>query len=136
MSNVVRKLSSQFDPGAKLLEGLGVSSSNTAMRLLDPASGYQAAASSGAPNTVGNQLSQLHDPGNFLHQPGDPKKVNDANNAAIAAMPRAPNQDTAANASQQQADYLRRRRGVLGNIFAGNQQNSTPVVSQKQLLGQ
>lgn len=39
--------------------------------------------------------------------------------------PEPPSQDTAANAANQQALLMRRRRGVLSNIFAGNQNTNT-----------
>lgn len=48
--------------------------------------------------------------------------------------PTPPTQDIAANAAQQQMDMLRRRRGILGNIFAG--QTATPQTQSKSLLGQ
>lgn len=52
----------------------------------------------------------------------------------IPQAPQPPTQDTAANASNQQADLDRRRRGVLANIMGG--QNATaPTVSNKTQLG-
>jgi hypothetical protein len=47
--------------------------------------------------------------------------------------PGPPTQDTAANAAMQQNDLLRRRRGVYGNIFAGNA--PAPQTATKSLLG-
>ena len=137
MSNVVNAVRDRYTgPTTWLANQLGISTSNTALQLADPSVGLERASKSGAPGTVGNTLKSIADPGQFINGgPSNPKKLNDERDAAIAATPRAPNQDTAANAGQQQADYLRRRRGILGNIFGGNQPNSTPVVAQKQLLG-
>jgi hypothetical protein len=44
-----------------------------------------------------------------------------------------PTQDTAANAAIQQDTLMRLRRGVYGNIFAGNA--ATPQTSTKSNLG-
>jgi len=81
--------------------------------------------------------SSVGDPANFFTQSKLEKdRIAAQNAAALAAAPKAPNQDTAANSAQQQSDYLRRRRGVLANIFGGNQPNSAPVTtSSKSLLG-
>lgn len=50
------------------------------------------------------------------------------------APPNVPTLDSAENATNQQQDQMRRRRGVLSNIYAGqNAQN--PTVSSKTLLG-
>ncbi len=49
------------------------------------------------------------------------------------APPGPPTQDTAANAATQQSDYLRRRRGVMANIAAGNA--GSPTVQNKSALG-
>lgn len=51
------------------------------------------------------------------------------------APPGAPTQDTAANAAQQQADQLRRRRGVMANIYGGGSGGGTPTVASKSTLG-
>lgn len=81
------------------------------------------------------------DPGSYFKPSQQQEKIAadqaaSAAAAAEAARPHAPNQNTAANAAQQQADYMRRRRGVLGNIFGGNQANSAPVATAtKSLLG-
>lgn len=50
------------------------------------------------------------------------------------APPTAPTQDTAANASLQQQDLLRRRRGVFANIFAGGAAPA-PTTATKSALG-
>lgn len=50
------------------------------------------------------------------------------------APPGPPSQDTAANAALQQNDVLRRRRGVMANIFAGGAA-ATPATSTKSTLG-
>lgn len=50
------------------------------------------------------------------------------------APPGPPTQDTAANATTQQQELLRRRRGVYGNVFAGGQAPA-PVVQSKSALG-
>ena len=116
---------------------LGISKSNSLTAALDPmATAFQKAGN--GPNTAENAGKSFADPGGFLGGASsvrDPKAENAAADAAAASVPHAPNQDNAANAAQQQADYLRKRRGILGNIFGGSQPNSTPVVSQKQLLG-
>lgn len=44
-----------------------------------------------------------------------------------------PTQDTAANADIQQQQALLRRRGILGNIYAGNA--SQPTTASKTALG-
>lgn len=51
----------------------------------------------------------------------------------IPGSPQPPTQDTAANAANQQADMMRKRRGVLANIAAGNA--TAPQVSAKTTLG-
>lgn len=52
----------------------------------------------------------------------------------VPQAPQPPTQDTAANAANQQADMMRKRRGVLANIMGG--QNATaPQVSSKATLG-
>lgn len=77
------------------------------------------------------------DPGAFFTQSKAQKDAYQAKvDAALAAIPHAPNQDVAANAAQQQSDYMRRRRGVLANIFGGSQPNSAPVATgNKSSLG-
>jgi hypothetical protein len=45
-----------------------------------------------------------------------------------------PTQDTAANANLQQQAQLLRRRGIMGNIFAGSNA-STPATASKTALG-
>lgn len=51
-------------------------------------------------------------------------------------IPSAPTGDTAATSARQNQDFLRQRRGVLSNIFAGaNQSAPAPTVAQKTLLG-
>lgn len=49
----------------------------------------------------------------------------------VPPAPTAPTQDTAANAARQMQDQMRRRRGVYGNIFAGNA--ATPAVAKTAL---
>lgn len=44
-----------------------------------------------------------------------------------------PTQDTAANANLQQQQQLLRRRGLIGNIYAGNA--ATPTTASKTALG-
>jgi len=53
---------------------------------------------------------------------------------APTAAPQAPTLDSAANAANQQDDLMRRRRGILSTMFAGNNQPA-PTVASKQLLG-
>lgn len=48
--------------------------------------------------------------------------------------PTPPTLDTAANAANQQDDLMRRRRGILANIYAGGS-TPAPTVASKQLLG-
>ena len=57
-----------------------------------------------------------------------------AGSAAPPPPPSPPTQDVAANAAKQQLDFLRRRRGVLGNIFAGAGQTA-PATTTKATLG-
>lgn len=52
----------------------------------------------------------------------------------IPTPPKPPTQDTAANAANQQQDLLNKRRGVLANIYAGQQTQAPPAV-QKVNLG-
>lgn len=47
--------------------------------------------------------------------------------------PGPPTQDVAANAAQQQQDILRKRRGVLSNIYAGGAAGAPDVASKSQL---
>lgn len=49
------------------------------------------------------------------------------------APPGAPTQDAAANAAQSQTDLLRRRRGVMANIYAGGGAGAPPVASKSTL---
>ena len=136
MTNVVNKVRDTLVKNEGW-DKLGIGPSNTLRQVADPSSIARnkigTSDSGGAPVTA----STLIDPGRWLSKsPLDPAKSNAEAAAAIDSAPKSPNQDTAANSAQQQSDYLRRRRGILGNIFGGNQPNSTPVVSQKQLLGQ
>lgn len=50
------------------------------------------------------------------------------------APPMPPTFDTAANAANQQEDLMRKRRGILANIYAGGSAPA-PTVASKQLLG-
>ena len=52
----------------------------------------------------------------------------------VAPLPKAPNIDTADNAAQQQMDQMRKRRGVMANIYGGAINTPAPT-AQKQLLG-
>lgn len=52
---------------------------------------------------------------------------------AADTPPAPPNPNDAANAAQSQADALRQRRGLLANIYAGN--NPTQPVAGKTTLG-
>lgn len=54
--------------------------------------------------------------------------------AMEAARPRRPATLDDARSAQIESDRLRRRQGVLANIYAGNTP-STPTVGAKQLLG-
>lgn len=56
-------------------------------------------------------------------------------NKGPAKPPSAPTEDTAANAANQASDLARKRRGVLANIYAGNNQDFKPQVAVKTLLG-
>lgn len=47
--------------------------------------------------------------------------------------PAPPGVDAASNASQQNADLIRQRRGLLANIYAGN--NAPPPATGKTQLG-
>jgi hypothetical protein len=49
-------------------------------------------------------------------------------------MPSAPTFDAAAQ-NQQVADRIKRRRGVLANLYGGKATTSSPLVATKQLLG-
>lgn len=84
----------------------------------DPAMGAVLKADIGAQNAV------MGKPGNNRNYYGE----------GPIAPPTAPTQDTAANASLQQQDLLRRRRGVFANIFAGGAA-PTPTTATKSTLG-
>lgn len=73
---------------------------------------------------VGTQNAVLGKPGNNRSYYGE----------GPIAPPTAPTQDTAANASLQQQDLLRRRRGVFANIFAGGAAPA-PATATKSTLG-
>lgn len=73
---------------------------------------------------VGTQNAVLGKPGNNRKYYGE----------GPIAPPTAPTQDTAANASLQQQDMLRRRRGVFANIFAGGAAPA-PSTATKSTLG-
>lgn len=73
---------------------------------------------------VGTQNAVLGKPGNNRNYYGE----------GPVAPPTAPTQDTAANASLQQQDLLRKRRGVFGNIFAGGAAPA-PTTATKSTLG-
>lgn len=66
---------------------------------------------------------------------GDSKNTKRKRRAALEAMKprRAPNIDDA-SMRQQETDRLQRRRGVLANIYGGNNA-AAPTVAVKQLLG-
>jgi len=52
------------------------------------------------------------------------------------APPNAPNIDDAESGARQSEDLMRMRRGVLSNIYAGNQDNATPApTATKTALG-
>ena len=143
MSNVVHDL---FDRAGNWVnagqrnvdKAFGWDTSNTALsQILDPGRKLRINQEKGA----GTGPADVFDPNAKFHSlstntddeqatAGYERKL-----ALEAATPHAPSQDNAANAAQQQSDYLRKRRGILGNIFGGQQPNSTPVVSQKSLLG-
>lgn len=53
---------------------------------------------------------------------------------ALPTPPIIPNQDAAANAASAQTDLLRKRRGVMSNIFAGGNA-APPQVATKSTLG-
>lgn len=69
-----------------------------------------------------NNFRSFIDPGNAL------------GHKDVTPMPGPPNQDVAANAAREQADLLRRRRGVLANIYAGA--SSAGVAPAKANLGE
>ena len=50
-------------------------------------------------------------------------------------VPSAPTQDLAANAAMQSQDEMRRRRGVLSNIYGGGSSSTAPSVGSNTLLG-
>lgn len=53
---------------------------------------------------------------------------------ALPTPPLIPNQDAAANAASAQTDLMRKRRGVLQNIYAGGGA-AAPQVATKATLG-
>lgn len=55
-------------------------------------------------------------------------------NPALPTPPIIPNQDSAANDATAQTDLLRKRRGVLQNIYAGGNA-AAPTVATKSTLG-
>jgi len=59
-------------------------------------------------------------------------QIGSGNHGPPAAPPTAPTQDVAANAAKDQLDLLRRRRGVLSNIYAGGN-SSAPAVAKTTL---
>lgn len=59
------------------------------------------------------------DPGAVFTKSDEQIKTANDKYAAAEAQASAPTIDSAANAAQQTADRLRRRRGVLANIFGG-----------------
>lgn len=67
---------------------------------------------------------------------GESKKTKRKRKAALeAAKPRKPANIDDAATRQQESDRLRRRRGVLANIYGGAS-GGQPTVATKQLLGQ
>lgn len=146
MSHTVKKMTGIATSAMNKLEDTvsgGSSTSKTLFsKMADPLRIQRQQSAAGA----GTKPADWFDPNNQLHaanQNTDANRINNDNQIAAqqaadlyAATPRAPSQNVAANSSQQQADYLRRRRGVLSNIFGGNQANSSPVaVASKSLLG-
>lgn len=53
----------------------------------------------------------------------------------VPAPPSAPTQNSASNAAQQQEDILRKRRGVLSNIYGGAQPGAGAAPVAKATLG-
>lgn len=65
------------------------------------------------------------DPGAVFTKSDEQIKTANDKYAAAEAQASAPTIDTAAAAAQQTADRLRRRKGVLANIFGGASKSST-----------
>ena len=59
-------------------------------------------------------------------------QIGSGNMGPPPAPPAPPSQDAAANAAKQQQDLLRKRRGVLANIFGGSS-GSQPAVTKATL---
>jgi len=107
-------------PQTKAWETLGISKSNEFRRALDPASVIGANVSQGKPLTLKSSV----DPWGLTTKDIPVKP------------PGAPNQDTASNAYAQQADQLRRRRGIYANIIGSSTQSSSNApVATKSALG-
>lgn len=140
MGNTVKKL---FGMGAKVMNKVedavsgGSSTSNTLFsQVADPfrkaRQNYQAGA--------GVSPADMLDPNSKLHSQDTAatiaQKQADAAAAAQYAIDqlKAPSLDTATNASRQEQDRLRRRRGILANLYGGTS-SSAPTVGVKSLLG-
>lgn len=95
---------------------------------------YPAAATSDRIKQGDSVGEALGDPGAFFTQTTPEKNAAaaEAEQERLNATP--PTLNTAANAARQQADRLRRRKGVLANIYGGGKSSGASVGS-KTLLG-
>lgn len=135
MTNLVKAISNPLDKLQNHVFGaIGLGNpNNTLSQILDPARKLRNISDQGG----GINTEAFLDPNNVFTQKNTTTTASKTQKAIDQqnAIPKAPNQDTAANSAQQQADYLRRRRGILGNIFGGNQANTAPISSGRTTLG-
>jgi len=84
----------------------------------------------------GLPFDKISKSGSSMDKPGGYEQIAQEEADAQAAVDKLnatpPTINAANNAARQQSDRLRRRRGVLANIYGGS---STPSVGQKVLLG-
>lgn len=103
------------NPVSAILEN-NVSKSNALRQIVDPTGIARQNYKESGNLTVKNAT----DPGSvFTKSDAQLKAADDKYNAAVAQAS-APTIDSAASAAQQATDRLRRRRGVLANIFGGS----------------
>ena len=114
MSHLVSNI---LKPQTQFWNAIGIGKSNEVRRALDPASVLGQNLQEGKPLTLGSSVNPWQ-----LGQKTPPP-----------VFPGAPTADTAANSAQQTQDMMRRRRGVMANIFAGN--NAAPPPTTKTNLG-
>jgi len=140
MTNAVRSLA---DFGAKIMNNVentlsgGKQTSNTLFsQIADPFRKARQNYAAGA----GVSPADMLDPNSKLHKQDTPQTIQKKKDDAAAAaqyqkdllMP--PNLSGANLGAQQTADRLRRRRGILANIYAGSNGGGATVAT-KTLLG-